>query len=117
MDDLQLGLEVERLDFDHLSPASDANDAARLQQALEQLAAPGQLPTGMSSEELAPIFSVFSSTIKGTTSYLPPPLQIPLLQLVRARDAIVLEYADHPSGALDDWGWGGYVDHVETRIG
>jgi amino acid adenylation domain-containing protein len=107
IDDLQLGFDVDALDYAALPPSGSAFD--RLDAAVEQLGR-HRLSEGLGITELMPMFTVFEAVIHGTANYtVPPALPVKQLDLMRATKAIVREYEHHPSNATEHWGWDGFV--------
>jgi len=96
--DLELPLAVlDQMDLSGLT------DSEQISHAIELLCAEGDFALDLT--QLLPIFRVFKTMLRIAQNYQPPNINVDVLVL-RAADGVVTEFAKHPYGNQDDWGWG-----------
>ncbi len=101
LEDLALDLPVAQLTA---SVNAEGMDARRqLEQVDQSLQASGRA-LALDLDQLTAIYRVFLGTVRGSRRYAGTPVDVDVL-LVRARDGVVSEFAEHPQSAHPDWGW------------
>jgi amino acid adenylation domain-containing protein len=103
LEDLNEGFPVVRFSASDLQAIPPAERLAHL---IDQA---GGLRSGLTARALAPVLAVFEATIRAGRAYRPQPIHPDLTIVVKARDQVVSEFADHPGRDDAAWGWGPLV--------
>lgn len=108
LEDLALQLPVKQIlnhiNFEQQTPLQQLQQVALALQEMD-IELPIEIP------QLCAIYEVFLGIVQGSKKYLGAQIDVDIL-LLRARQGIVSEFADHPQSMQKDWGWQAYTRGV-----
>jgi len=104
LDDLALGLPIERLQETELTGLTHEEQLRKAAAVLEA----GSGAAGLDVELLLPIFEIFRDLVVAGSRYEPRPISADVT-IVRVEEDIVNEFAAHPHRNESDWGWREFI--------
>jgi len=105
LEDLALDLPVAQIIAS--IDISGAGARQQLEQVAQALQALGR-ELALDIAQLTAIYQVFAGIVRGSRQYASAEIDADIL-LVRAKDGVVSEFAEHPHSHRSDWGWSAFT--------
>ncbi|MFE6165572.1 amino acid adenylation domain-containing protein [Streptomyces sp. NPDC056486] len=107
LEDLGIGFKPGHAPLDEVRRLDGMRDVDRIARALAIGCANGLPDTGLDAGDLVSPLAVFRGVVRACNSYRGGVIDAPI-DVLRADQGVVSEFAGHPHTAASDWGWSGF---------